>query len=107
KSQSEVLEGTFEGIGMEYFSMNDTLLVVGVITNGPADKGGFKVGDRILKIGKRDVAGTSVSKEEVAKLMRGKRGSVVSMVIERASVELPGSLRGIRDQIKVCSVDVG
>ncbi len=106
KNQSEVLEGTFEGIGMEYFSMNDTLLVVGVITNGPADKGGFKVGDRILKIGKRDVAGTSVSKDEVEKLMRGKRGSVVSMVIERDSIKLPGPLKAIRDQINVSSLDV-
>ncbi len=106
KTQTEVLEGTFEGIGMEYFNLNDTLLVVGVITNGPADKGGFKVGDRILKIGKRQVAGISVSKEEVEKLMRGKRGSEVQMVVERDSVLLPEPLKAIRDQINVSSLDV-
>jgi len=106
KNQTEVLEGTFEGIGMEYFNLNDTLLVVGVITNGPADKGGFKVGDRILKIGKRQIAGQSVSKEEVEKLMRGKRGSVVQMIVERDSMKMPGPLKAVRDQINVSSLDV-
>ena len=106
QTQTEVLEGTFEGIGMEYFNLNDTLLVVGVITNGPADKGGFKVGDRILKIGKRDIAGHSVSKEEVEKLMRGKRGSTVQMIIERDSAVMPTPLKAVRDQINVSSLDV-
>src|SRR5690606_6375151 len=47
KRQTEILEGTFEGIGMEYFNLNDTLLIVSLINNGPADKAGFRVGDKI------------------------------------------------------------
>lgn len=106
QAQTEILEGTFEGIGMEYFNLNDTLLVVGVISNGPADKAGFKVGDRILRIGNRQVAGNSVSKEEVEKLIRGKRGSEVEMFIERDSISLPFPLKAKRDQIAVSSLDV-
>ena len=106
KSQTEILEGTFEGIGMEYFNLNDTLLVVGLITNGPADKGGFKIGDRILQIDKKKVSGFPVSKEEVEKLMRGNRGTVVQMYVERDSVALPIPLKAVRDQINVSSLDV-
>jgi len=105
-TQTEVLEGTFEGIGMEYFNLNDTLIVVGLITNGPADKGGFKIGDKILKIGERKISGNTISKEEVEKLMRGKRGSVVEMHVERDSVQLPLPLKAVRDQINVSSLDV-
>src|SRR5690606_33071744 len=75
KRQTEILEGTFEGIGMEYFNLNDTLLIVSLINNGPADKAGFRVGDKILRIGGRKVAGVQVSREEIEKLIRGKRGS--------------------------------
>ena len=107
QAQTEILEGTFEGIGMEYFNLNDTLLVVGVISNGPADKAGFKVGDRILRIGNRQVAGNSVSKEEVEKLIRGKRGSEVEMFIERDSISLPFPLKAKRDQIAVSSLGCG
>ncbi|MGM1430972.1 S41 family peptidase [Sphingobacterium lactis] len=106
QSQTEILEGTFEGIGMEYFNLNDTLLVVGLITNGPADKGGFKVGDRILRIGKKELAGKTVSKEEVEKLMRGKRGSSVEMAVLRDSLTTPLVLKAVRDQINVSSLDV-
>ena len=106
KTQSEVLEGTFEGIGMEYFNLNDTLIVVGLITNGPADKGGFKIGDKILQIGNRKISGNTISKDEVEKLMRGKRGTAVEMYVERDSMKLSLPLKAIRDQINVSSLDV-
>lgn len=106
QSQTEVLEGTFEGIGMEYFSLNDTLMVVGIITNGPADKAGFKVGDKILRIDDRILAGESVSQQEVEGLMRGKRGTAVEIYVQRDTVQLPLPLKAIRDQINVSSLDV-
>src|SRR5690606_25647815 len=106
QSQTEVMEGTIEGIGMEYFSLNDTLMVVGIITNGPADKAGIKEGDKILKIDDRVLAGESVSQQEVERLMRGKRGTAVEMYVQRDSVQLPLPLKAIRDQINVSSLDV-
>ncbi|PVH25542.1 S41 family peptidase [Sphingobacterium corticibacter] len=106
QSQTEILEGTFEGIGMEYFNLNDTLLIVGLITNGPADKAGFKVGDRILRIDNKPLAGVGVSKEEVDKLIRGNRGSEVSFHIKRENIELPVPIKATRDQINVSSLDV-
>lgn len=106
QNQTELLEGTFEGIGMEYFNLHDTLFIVGLITNGPADNAGFKVGDRILRIDDNQLAGVQVSKEEVDRLIRGRRGTEVSFHIKRDSVELPIPIKAIRDQINVSSLDV-
>jgi len=91
---------------MEYFNLRDTLLVVGLISNGPAEKAGFKVGDRILKINNRQLAGLPISKEEVEKLIRGSRGSTVTMHVKRDTISTPIALKPIRDQISVSSIDV-
>ncbi|SFS60051.1 S41 family peptidase [Sphingobacterium wenxiniae] len=106
KRQTEILEGTFEGIGMEYFNLNDTLLIVSLINNGPADKAGFRVGDKILKIGERQVAGVQVSREEIERLIRGKRGSSVNIHIQRDSLSLTEPIKVVRDQVTVSSLDV-
>src|SRR5690606_1663416 len=124
--QTEILEGTFEGIGMEYFNLNDTLLIVSLINNGPADKAGFRVGDKILKIGERQVAGVQVSREEIERLIRGTRGSSVNLHIQRDSLlcadpvtvvrhtwlctpdslSLAEPIKVVRDQVTVSSLDV-
>lgn len=106
RTQTEALEGTFEGIGMEYFNLHDTLMVVGLITDGPADIAGFKVGDKILKIGDVQVSGTRISKEEVESLIRGKRGSEVAILISRQNIEEPYFITVKRDQVNVSSLDV-
>src|SRR5690606_17112343 len=56
-AKQETLEGSFDGIGVEYFRLRDTLLVVGMVSAGPAEKGGMRIGDRIVKIGNRDLDG--------------------------------------------------
>jgi len=106
KRQTEILEGTFEGIGMEYFNLNDTLLIVSLINGGPADKAGFRVGDKILKIDNRDVAGVHISREEIEKLIRGRRGTSVDIHIKRDAAALSSPIKVIRDQVTVSSLDV-
>ncbi|HLR00978.1 MAG TPA: S41 family peptidase [Sphingobacterium sp.] len=105
KARTEVLEGTFEGIGMEYFNLNDTLLVIGLINNGPADLAGFKVGDKILRIDDTHVSGTQISKEEIEDLIRGKRGTDVDVQIKRKDIADSFTIRVKRDQVKVSSID--
>jgi len=103
--QTEILEGTFEGIGVEYFNLNDTLLVVSLIKGGPADRAGFRVGDRLLKVGDRDVAGVHISREEIEKLIRGRRGTAVTVHIMRDSASLSEPIEVTRDQVTVSSLD--
>lgn len=102
--QTEILEGTFEGIGMEYFNLHDTLMIVSLINGGPADKAGFRVGDKLLKIENDTVAGVYISRERVEKLIRGRRGTSVNIHVRRDSVEIP--IKVVRDQVTVSSLDV-
>ncbi|GHE41027.1 S41 family peptidase [Sphingobacterium griseoflavum] len=104
--QTEILEGTFEGIGMEYFNLNDTLMIVSLINGGPADKAGFRVGDKLLKIGNQTVAGINISRERVEKLIRGRRGTSLHIHVKRDFEELAAPIKVVRDQVTVSSLDV-
>ncbi|KGE15064.1 carboxyl-terminal protease [Sphingobacterium deserti] len=104
--QTEILEGTFEGIGMEYFNLNDTLMIVSLISGGPADKSGFRVGDKLLRIGNKAVAGVNISRESVEKLIRGRRGTSLNIHIKRDREDLVTPIKVVRDQITVSSLDV-
>lgn len=106
KSQSEALDGTFEGIGLEYYNLNDTLLVVGLMRNGPAEKVGIKVGDKILKIDTTVVSGKNVALHIVDKLIRGNKGSTVDLFVVRNSENLIKTFRLTRDQVSVSAIDV-
>jgi carboxyl-terminal processing protease len=106
QAQSEALEGTFEGIGLEYFNLNDTLLVVGLITNGPSEKAGLKVGDRIITIDSTQVSGRNIAQKVVDRLIRGKKGSGVKLYVVRDSALMPAPYEVIRDQVSVSSIDV-
>ena len=105
QAQNDALEGTFEGIGVEYFSLHDTLLVVGVIRNGPAELAGVKVGDRILRIDSTNVSGRNIAQKVVDKLMKGKRGSAVDVYIDRENTFNNKLFKIVRDQISVSSID--
>src|SRR5690606_3006914 len=104
--QTEILEGTFEGIGMEYFNLNDTLMIVSLINGGPADKAGFRVGDKLLKIGNETEAVIHISRESVEKLIRGRRGTSVSIHVKRDGEEMDTPISVVRDQVTVSSLDV-
>ncbi len=106
RAQSEALEGTFEGIGLEFFNLNDTLMVVGVIGGGPAEKAGLKVGDRILRIDSTYVSGRKIAQKTVDKMVRGKKGSAVAIYVARDNDIKKEPFKVIRDQINVSSIDV-
>jgi carboxyl-terminal processing protease len=62
---NEPLEGNFEGIGVQFNIMNDTLMVVGIIPGGPSERVGIKAGDRILVIDTTNVAGIGLTNDMV------------------------------------------
>ncbi|MBD1429555.1 S41 family peptidase [Sphingobacterium litopenaei] len=105
KNQNEVLEGTFEGIGLDFFNLNDTLLVVGLVSNGPAEKSGVKVGDRIIRIDTTYVSGRNIGQKVVDRLMRGKKGSIVNLYVNRNNSLMNQLIKVKRDQINVSSID--
>ncbi len=80
---NESLEGEFDGIGVVFNMATDTIAVINVIPSGPSDKAGMRGGDRIIMINDSLVAGKKISQVDVMKMLRGKRGTVVKLGVER------------------------
>ncbi|RYG20833.1 MAG: PDZ domain-containing protein, partial [Chitinophagaceae bacterium] len=102
---AESLEGNFEGIGVEYYILNDTLLVTNVLKDGPAFLGGLKQGDRILKIDTAVVSGRSLPRSEMTGKIKGKRGTSVQLLIARQGQVAPTLLNIKRGRVDVSSID--
>ncbi|MBE2280301.1 MAG: S41 family peptidase [Ignavibacteriaceae bacterium] len=103
KAIEEEFQGNFEGIGIEFQIVNDTLVVVTAITGGPCDELGVQSGDRIVKIDGVDAVG--LSNEDVRSKLRGKAGSKVDISIMRYGLNELLELTVIRDKIPLYSVD--
>ncbi|MGX5688756.1 S41 family peptidase [Arcticibacter tournemirensis] len=103
---SEDLEGNYNGIGIEYHLLNDTLLVTGVNKNGPAAKAGLREGDRVIQIDGNNIAGKDITNKKIVELIRGRRGTAVQLIIRRAGLKAYKTVSVIRDKISVSSIDV-
>lgn len=84
---NESLEGEFDGIGVVFNMATDTVIVINTIPSGPSDKAGVRGGDRIIEIGDSLVAGVKVPQDQIMKRLRGVRGSVVKLGIERQGAD--------------------
>ena len=102
---SQDLEGNYNGIGIEYFLLNDTMLVSAVNEKGPAAKAGIKAGDRILQIDSKIVAGNKTSSEKIVSLIKGRRNSSVKLLVRRAGTNTESIVEINRDKIVVSSID--
>lgn len=105
KKMNEPLEGSFEGIGVQFNILNDTLMVVSPISGGPSEKVGIIAGDRILKIDEENVAGIGLTNQMVFDRLKGKKGTKVIVEIKRRGVNKPLDFEIIRDKIPIFSVD--
>jgi carboxyl-terminal processing protease len=102
-SIDETMRGDFEGIGIEFQVINDTLVVVSPISGGPSEELGIQSGDRIVKIDGKPSLG--LTNEEVRQKLRGKAGTKVTVSIIRQGVSEPIEYEIIRDKIPLYSVD--
>jgi len=102
---NEPLEGSFEGVGIQFQLLEDTLLVVQTIAGCPAEKVGVLPGDRIIYIGDELIAGVKMQNSDITKRLRGPKGTEVTVKILRRGK--PGWLifKIIRDKIPIYSVD--
>lgn len=80
---NEDLQGNFEGIGIEFNIVKDTIVVVSAISGGPSEAVGIRAGDRIVKIDEENVAGIGINNQGVVKRLRGKKGTRVQVFIAR------------------------
>lgn len=99
------LESTFGGIGIQFQVMNDTICVVEVISGGPAEKVGVMPGDRIIGVDTIDIISRHISDEDVRSMLRGEKGTKVSIKIKRNNSAKPVKFDIIRGDIPMTSVD--
>ena len=104
KTMMETLEGSFEGIGIQFNIMNDTLMVVSVISGGPSEKAGLLAGDRMIDVNGKSIIG--IKNEDAFKLLRGKKGSKVKVGILRPGFKDKYTYEITRGVIPTYTVDV-
>lgn len=102
---NEPLEGNFDGIGVEFNIVNDTIMVVSAINGGPSQELGIKAGDRIIKVDTTPVAGVKITNDKVIKSLRGKRGTDVNVTIFRPYEKQILDFKITRNTIPIYSVD--
>ncbi len=105
EKMKEPLEGSFEGIGVQFRILEDTLTVVGVISGGPSEKVGILNGDRIVVVDDENIAGVGIDNAGVAKRLRGSKGTVVKVEIIRRGTKKPLVFNITRDKIPIYSID--
>ena len=105
KEANEPLQGNFEGIGVQFNMVEDTLLVIQPVTNGPSERAGIVAGDRIVKVNDTIIAGVKMSKEKIMKHLRGPKDTKVRLGVVRRGITDTLSFVIIRDKIPVKSID--
>jgi len=80
---NEDLQGNFEGIGVEFQIISDTVHVVSVLKGGPSEKAGLQVGDRFIKVGDSVVSGNGITSDRIKRLLRGPGASTAKVVMLR------------------------
>ena len=78
KKMNEPLQGNFEGIGVQFQMIEDTLLVIQPVSNGPSEKVGILAGDRIVAVNDSAIAGVKMSTEDIMSRLRGPKDSEVN-----------------------------
>lgn len=99
------LDGSFSGIGVSFFIMNDTVRIVEVLSGGPSEKAGLIAGDKIVSVNDTSFTGSTVTNQEVFKKLRGKKGSSIKLGIKRNSSNKTLYFDLIRGDIPVNSID--
>lgn len=105
KAMTESLEGSFEGIGVQFNMQDDTLLVIQPTLGGPSEKAGILAGDRIISVNDTAIAGVKMSREDIMRRLRGKKGTVVNLGVLRRGIAETLHFKITRDKIPVKTVD--
>jgi carboxyl-terminal processing protease len=107
KRMNEPLEGAFEGIGIQFNILEDTLMVVATIPGGPSEKLGIMPGDRIISVDGKDITDIGLKNSDVVEMLRGEKGTEVDVEIVRSGVDEVLEFTIVRDKIPIFSVNAG
>jgi carboxyl-terminal processing protease len=105
KEMNEPLQGNFDGIGVQFNMLNDTLYIVQVIAGGPSEKVGIVAGDRIIMVNDTLIAGIGMKNTDIMSRLRGPKGTTVTVKIKRGNSPNLIPFKIVRDKIPIYSVD--
>ena len=105
KEMTEPLEGNFDGIGIQFNVLTDTVYVIQVIPGGPSEKVGLVAGDRIVQVNDTVIAGVKMKTTDIMKRLRGPKGSEVRVKVKRSGEPELLDFTIVRGKIPVHSID--
>ncbi|MEA1887607.1 MAG: S41 family peptidase [Bacteroidota bacterium] len=103
---NEQLQGNFEGIGISFNMLTDTVLIISTIPGGPSEKVGLMSGDKIIYVGDSLIAGQGIAEDNIVGMLKGPGGTEVNIKVLRKGVDDLLSFTITRDKIPIYSVDV-
>ena len=103
KASTETLEGSFAGIGIQFNTLLDTVVVVRVIEGGPSERAGLQAGDRILRADTTSFLRDSLTSEEIMKALKGPEDTVVKLTLQRGKKVFTTSV--VRGAVPVPTLD--
>jgi carboxyl-terminal processing protease len=105
KDMNEPLNGNFEGIGVQFNLLRDSIIIIEPIAGGPSEKVGIRAGDRILTINQEKVTGIGLTTAGVRSRLLGAKGTKVNVTIFRYGEKDILDFTIIRDKIPIYSLD--
>lgn len=106
REATEQLEGSFDGIGVEFMVVDDTIVIVSPLAGGPSEAVGILAGDKIISVEDSVIAGLELTNRDIVSLLRGERGSEVRIGIKRGNDSRIRHFDIVRDKIPMNSVDI-
>ena len=103
---NDPLMGSFEGIGIEFNMMTDTVVVINPIPGGPSETVGLRAGDRIIKVEEEVIAGIKIATQDVVRKLKGPKGTKVNVSVMRRGVDDLLDFTITRDKIPSYSLDI-
>ena len=105
KRMTEPLKGSFDGIGVQFNMLEDTLVVIQPVSNGPSEKVGIVAGDRIISVNDTAIAGVKMSREDIMSRLRGPKGTKVRLGVVRQGIKGVLTFTVKRDKIPLKTLD--
>lgn len=105
KKLNEPLSGNFEGIGVSFNMVKDTLLVLQVVSKGPCERVGVLAGDRIIAVNGVTIAGVKMDRDSIMSKLRGPKGTIANLDVVRRGTQGVLHFKVVRDKIPVNTVD--
>ncbi|WP_136667444.1 S41 family peptidase [Flavobacterium sp. H122] len=104
--ESELMQGNFVGIGVNFFIEKDTVIIINPIAGSPSEKAGIKAGDRLLYADSNKLFGKKINSDKLYKVIKGEPESKVKLTVFRKSENKKYQFDIIRNTIPVKSVDI-